>query len=383
MNALGQTRSVLAICFGATFFVHASCTQQASHERTALPDNRRNTMTHYKAEKEQRSRNESSNNRFQDKRVNNSRSEPLAQSRQRPSGWNQSAKSTTGSPTLNGGDSQFRDKNKRGATNTAKGSSNSMGDGRSAQASIGGMASADSRDALPDANSGYAVSSKNSLPKNAGEHKSERGTSIDATDESNFSNAESSNAESTSNRGQRSNGSVNSQQLNPVPVRPPREVEISETGAPQIAYPEAPVAPTVSSAQIDALQLPANDPRRPVVGIWEQISGGNSADFAEGKYSRTVLLFRTDGILEIVRWYGQQHEVRVDSKLSYTMISGGRIRLNSKGGTGSTKPYSIPLGNGRSSTVQPAKVQFPVELKFSQNGDQLVLADKVYQKTKN
>ncbi len=365
MRTFGQTRSVLAFCFGAIFLIHASCTQRASHEQAAHLDNRRNTMTHYKAAKERRSSNKRSNNRFQDDRVNNS---------QRSSAWKQSAKSTTGSRYSNGGDSQSRDKNKRGPANTGTWASDSMGGGQSSQASI---------DAKASANSGHAPSLNSSSPKYAGKHKSERESSIGATDGSDIANAKSSNAESMSNRGQRSNGSANSQERKPVPVRPPREVEISETGAPQIAYPEAPVAPAVSSAQIDALQLPANDPRRPVVGIWEQISGGNSADFAEGNYSRTVLLFRTDGILEIVRWYGDKYEIRIDSKLSYTMISGGKIRLNSKGKTGSKKAYSIPLGNGKSTTVRPATARFPAELKFSANADQLVLAEKVYQKTEN
>ena len=128
------------------------------------------------------------------------------------------------------------------------------------------------------------------------------------------------------------------------------------------------------------MRLPATDPKRPIVGIWEQVRGDNSADFAEGNYTRTVLVFRTDGVLEIVRWFGSENEIRVDSKLNYTATARDRIRLELPRGSsgGSRRGYSIPLGDGMSVFVQPIKTQFPAALGFRQNDGELVIDGKTY-----
>ena len=164
------------------------------------------------------------------------------------------------------------------------------------------------------------------------------------------------------------------------PVIPARVEKMASTPSGEIVYPEAPPPIAVSREQVDALRLPSTDPKRPIIGIWEQVGGDNSADFAEGNYTRTVLVCRTDGVLEVVRWFGAAREIRLDSKLNYTVTTGDRIRLElPRGSSGANRrAYSIPLGDGMSVHVDPIQAEFPGSLTFTQNDGKIVIDGKTY-----
>lgn len=165
-----------------------------------------------------------------------------------------------------------------------------------------------------------------------------------------------------------------------VPVIPARVEKTTSTAPGKIVYPEAPPPIEVSREQVDALRLPSTDPMRPIIGIWEQVDGDNSADFAEGNYTRTVLVFRTDGVLEVVRWFGSESEIRLDSKLNYTATVDSRVRLESpRGNSGASRQsYTVPLSDGMSVRVDPIQAQFPALLTFEQNSGELVIDGKTY-----
>ncbi len=163
----------------------------------------------------------------------------------------------------------------------------------------------------------------------------------------------------------------------------PALVEKTASMAPEeIVYPEAPPPIAVTREQIDALRLPPTDLKRPIVGIWEQVGGDNSADFAEGNYTRTVLVIRTDGVLEVVRWFGAAREIRLDSKLNYSVTTGDHIRLElPRGSSGaSRRAYSIPLSDGMSVRVDPIQAEFPTPLRFKQDHGELVIGGKTYRR---
>ena len=88
----------------------------------------------------------------------------------------------------------------------------------------------------------------------------------------------------------------------------------------------------------------------------------------------------TDGVLEVVRWFGSESEIRLDSKLNYTAILDSRVRLESpRGNSGaSRRSYTIPLSDGMSVRVDPIQAQFPALLTFEQNSGELVIDGKTY-----
>lgn len=170
-----------------------------------------------------------------------------------------------------------------------------------------------------------------------------------------------------------------------VPVIPARVERTASQAPDEIVYPEAPPSVAVSREQIDALKLPLTDPKRPIIGVWTHVGGGNSADFAEGNYTRAVLIFRTDGVLEIVRWFGPQHEIRLDSKFNYTVTANQSIRveLPREGSTGTRQAYSIPLGDGKSVRVEPATATFPTDLTYKCEDGRLTIDTKTYRRASN
>jgi len=167
-----------------------------------------------------------------------------------------------------------------------------------------------------------------------------------------------------------------------VPVVP-AEVERTEAEASaEIVYPEAPLRIEVSREQIDALTLPLADPARPIIGIWRQVGGDNAADFAEGNYTRAVLVFRTDGVVEVVRWFGPKGEIRLDSRFRYAVAADERLHILPvrKGPGGPRQPYTLPLGAGQSVRVEPPAAKLPVALTFERREERLVIGGKVYQR---
>jgi len=170
-----------------------------------------------------------------------------------------------------------------------------------------------------------------------------------------------------------------------VPVIPARVEKIAPTASEAIVYPEAPTPIEVTTEQVDALRLPATDPKRPIIGIWEQAGGDHSADFAEGNYARTVLVFRTDGVLEVVRWFGAAREIRPDSMLTYTVPTEDRMRLELPHGSRGANPraYSIPLGGETSVRIEPRIMSFPATLTYTQQDARLVLNGKTYHRSES
>jgi hypothetical protein len=164
--------------------------------------------------------------------------------------------------------------------------------------------------------------------------------------------------------------------------RPPLASEVSGSGllseaGPgdiEIVYPAEPAAVDLDINLIDAMRLPATDSRRTLVGVWTQSAGPATADFASGGYSQSTLVFRTDGILEIVRFYGSASEIRLDAVLDYNITATGQVVIGSK--REFTQGASMSFVPG--SWGPAGRPQFPMTLKYSVEGETLLLNDKRY-----
>ncbi len=165
----------------------------------------------------------------------------------------------------------------------------------------------------------------------------------------------------------------------PTPIIPAEVEESSDR--PQIAYPQAPEPVAVSREQIDALSLPSTDPKRAVVGVWQQVAGQPTADFAEGGYGATVLVFRTNGVLEVVRWWGRDGEIRTDSQYAYTVGSDNTLTISADdaeepavGG----RVLRVPLADGGEARIEPPSLQLPARLSYRRAKDRLRIGGKTY-----
>jgi hypothetical protein len=155
-----------------------------------------------------------------------------------------------------------------------------------------------------------------------------------------------------------------------------------DTAGVGLVYPSAPPAAAVSAAMIDALQLADSDPKRKVVGVWEQADGPADADFANGGYRQTVLTFRTDGVLDVTRYYGERNQVRIDSRFNYMVKADGTLEISS-----STKhaaperpgPLRIPAGkNGQALVVEAPSTPLPATLRWTRDDQGLIVGAKTY-----
>ena len=157
-------------------------------------------------------------------------------------------------------------------------------------------------------------------------------------------------------------------------------------GAKGIVYPVAPAVSGVSADMINALKLADTDPRRKFIGIWEQSGGLSDADFAHGGYRQTVLVFRTDGVLDVIRFFGEQSETRIDSRLMYAVGADNSLTISQDpklSGVSRTSDLKLPGIDGKGGIVAVApKLKLPAILNPSISAEEMTLDGKVYRKRK-
>lgn len=145
-------------------------------------------------------------------------------------------------------------------------------------------------------------------------------------------------------------------------------------GSIEIVYPSEPAEVELDLTLIDAMRLPEADVRRTLVGMWTQSGGSATPDFGPGGYSQSTLVFRTDGVLEIVRFYGNHSEVRIDSVLDYQITSDGQLALGNK--PEFVRGATMPIIAGSWGPTGPPR--FPMTLRYSMDLQTLVLDGKRY-----
>jgi hypothetical protein len=157
-------------------------------------------------------------------------------------------------------------------------------------------------------------------------------------------------------------------------------------GAQGIVYPVAPEVSGVSSDMINALKLADTDPRRKFIGIWEQSGGTADADFGHGGYRQTVLVFRTDGVLDVIRFYGENSETRVDSRLMYAVAVDNALTISQDpklSGVSRASDLRLPGIDGKNGIIAAApKLKLPAKLSPSINAEEMTLDGKVYRRRK-
>jgi len=153
-----------------------------------------------------------------------------------------------------------------------------------------------------------------------------------------------------------------------------------------IVYPVAPEVSGVSADMINALKLADTDPRRKFIGIWQQSGGAADADFGHGGYRQTVLVFRTDGVLDVIRFYGENSETRVDTRLMYAVAVDNSLTISQDpklSGVSRTSDLKLPGVDGKSGVIAAApKLKLPAKLSPSINAEEMTLDGKLYRKRK-
>lgn len=120
----------------------------------------------------------------------------------------------------------------------------------------------------------------------------------------------------------------------------------------------------VDALKIDPDAIGTNNPA--LFGVWVQTGRNNGADTAPGGYKRSYLLISPSGLLEFVRFYDSEGELRTVTRLDWhidgsNLILGedkelqkGRMRRN----------LTVPIGDTTYTIVTPA-TKLPAELKWS------------------
>jgi len=153
--------------------------------------------------------------------------------------------------------------------------------------------------------------------------------------------------------------------------------------APGIVLPTAPNTPDVSPDMVDALKLPEADLRRRVVGMWEQIDGPRTSDIAHGGYKRNVLVFRTDGRVDIIRFFGDGGEVRLNARLAYAVEEHGiTFSVSTKAKAPATRTLNLTDESGRPLVAQAPATALPATVPYATAQDQLTLAGRIFRRTK-
>lgn len=137
----------------------------------------------------------------------------------------------------------------------------------------------------------------------------------------------------------------------------------------------------VDLSQIDVLKLPEGDPRRAMLGIWEQVQGDNSPDFAYGDFSRNVITFRADGLIDVARFYGKTSTTRIDRQLKYT-VEGRNLILSLRSTDSDTaKPVSLPLvADGVRITARAPSLSLPARVEWSVSGEMMTIGNRHFKR---
>jgi hypothetical protein len=132
---------------------------------------------------------------------------------------------------------------------------------------------------------------------------------------------------------------------------------------------------------VDAIKLPKGDPRREIIGIWEQVGGSNEPDFAHGGFSKSTLIFRNDGVLDVARFYGQRGEVRVNRQLTFR-IEDSKLVLAAMQGADATAT-DLPLAaapDGVTIIARKPKASLPTRLDYSAMPESLTIEGRTYKR---
>lgn len=157
----------------------------------------------------------------------------------------------------------------------------------------------------------------------------------------------------------------------------------ADGSAPGIVLPTAPSTPDLTLEMVDALKLPESDLRRRVVGMWEQVDGPRTADIAHGGYARNILIFRTDGRVDIIRFFGGRGEVRLNARLAYAVQEQGitfSVSTKSKAPVG--RSLSLTDEGGHALVAQAPVTTLPATVQYSSGPDQLILGGRTFRRTK-
>jgi hypothetical protein len=122
---------------------------------------------------------------------------------------------------------------------------------------------------------------------------------------------------------------------------------------------------------------------RPLLGRWRQVAGDRRADFAEGGYYESLLEFRSDGRLNVLRRFGGQQDVTIQRRLAYRVTEGDALRLQAPPGPPPqrlTHGLELTDADGRPIIIAPPAIDLPTRLELSLNGDRLRLAGKAYER---
>ncbi len=132
---------------------------------------------------------------------------------------------------------------------------------------------------------------------------------------------------------------------------------------------------------VDAIKLPDGDPRREIIGIWEQVGGSNDPDFAHGDFSKSILTFRNDGVLDVARFYGQRGEVRVNRQLGFRIENTKLVLAATQGADAIATDLPLAAGpNGATIVARKPKSAFPTRLGYSARPESIAIEGRTYKR---
>lgn len=150
-----------------------------------------------------------------------------------------------------------------------------------------------------------------------------------------------------------------------------------------IVLPNAPKELNLDMSKLNGAQLPDADERRKVVGTWVQVGGDNGPDFGFGDFAEAFVVFRTDGVVEFIRFFGPDRTVRFNRQLKYT-VDQGNIKFEEN----TTKPQSfravsVPAADGKSTIkARPPVASLPSTLEYQSTAITIRIGNRTFHRTK-
>jgi len=154
-----------------------------------------------------------------------------------------------------------------------------------------------------------------------------------------------------------------------------------------LVFPREPDRAGLDAADVEELRLPETDTTQPLIGAWRQSAGGDAADFAPGGYSDSILIFRRAGQLDVIRYFGPDRNMQLDSRFRYSTEKDKRVDIkpgadaDDQQGRLADGAVTIPLGtNGERVTIQPRASDPPLTVPYELEDETLKLDGKTYQR---
>jgi hypothetical protein len=97
----------------------------------------------------------------------------------------------------------------------------------------------------------------------------------------------------------------------------PSSSDIAATDIPTL--PEPPKTLSAPQGVIAPPTQPAATQPAGILGRWRQASQGSASDFLPGGYISSVIIFRSDGVLEVHRAFGQNSDVALTWRVGYEL----------------------------------------------------------------